>query len=298
MEKALEYAKGAASYGEQVKFARDAVEGNVLLSLIYFAKGDEAETESRVQEAQRLSKELGTADTNGSPDPRIVSLSIKRGNAVYAARQSDPDGPTMDRPFSLHFFRDCLSKVDLLCNQGSAQKGIRLLEELSVLCVERQMMEAVLEIDLYRCVAYRMLGEDDKARRILEQALAFADSEWYVRLFIDHSAAVLPLLNDLARENSERRLSAHFSEVLSACRLDGNRRSVAKPPRRKGNSELTDRETEVLKLMAAGYRYKEIAVQISVSLETVRTHTRHILEKLNADSRGQAIRRARGLQLL
>lgn len=298
MEKALEYAKGAASYGEQVKFARDAIEGNVLLSLIYFAKGNREETESRVREAERLSNEFGAADRNGSPDPRIQGLLLRLGGIFYAAQSIDQHRLTRDQPFSIYFFRDCLFKADLLCHRGSPRVAVKLLEQLRERCVERRMMEAVLEIDLYRCAVHRLLEEDEKARYILEKALSFADPEWYVRPFVDHAAAVLPILNDLVRKHSERRLSAHFREVLCACRLDGNRGSAAKRAGRRHGSELTDRETEVLKLMAAGYRYKEIALQISVSLETVRTHSRHILEKLNADSRGQAVRRAKGLLLL
>lgn len=312
LEKALEYAKGAASYGERVALARDAVEGNLLLSLIYFAKGHIEELEAAIRESQRLINEYTTTETNGSVDPRIVSLWMRLGNAARTAQWSDREEPAADGTFSIHFLHERLARAESRYYQGSYREALDILEELRRSCIERGMLEAVLGIDLYRCEAYRLLGQDEKARHVLQETLLLARGEDYVRPFVDHSGAVLAILSDLIGDGPERHapaqlrpidgpgrhLSAYLRLILTACRLDCNRGGATRQVGRKNNFELTLREVEVLKLMAAGYRYKEIAVQMSVSLETIRTHTRHILEKLNADSRGQAIRRAKSLQLL
>jgi len=57
---------------------------------------------------------------------------------------------------------------------------------------------------------------------------------------------------------------------------------------------LTQREKEILKLLARGLRYKEIAAELSISIDTVRTHTRHIYEKLQVQSRIEAINKVLG----
>ena len=63
----------------------------------------------------------------------------------------------------------------------------------------------------------------------------------------------------------------------------------AKPTNCEG---LSRRENEILDLLAKGYRYKEIAAQLFVSTETVRTHIRNIYEKLQVNSRSEALRKA------
>ena len=160
------------------------------------------------------------------------------------------------------------------------------------------MMEVVLETDLFRCVAYRSLDEHGEAKAALRRALSFAEPEGYIRLFVNHSTEILPILNDLVEENYGSTSFSHFWEVLSACRMDGNRRIPARRDWPKGGSELTDRETDVLKLVVAGYTYKEIGSELCISLDTTKTHVKHILRKLDVSSRSQAIRRARALQLV
>jgi LuxR family maltose regulon positive regulatory protein len=65
-----------------------------------------------------------------------------------------------------------------------------------------------------------------------------------------------------------------------------------------GNTDLTLREMEILKLIAAGYSNKEIADRSFISLDTVKTHVRHIFEKLDVNTRLQAMLRAKALKLL
>jgi LuxR family maltose regulon positive regulatory protein len=61
---------------------------------------------------------------------------------------------------------------------------------------------------------------------------------------------------------------------------------------------LTDRELDVLRLMAEGLKYKEIASELVVSLNTVRYHVKALYGKLNVNNRTQAIERARQLKIL
>jgi LuxR family maltose regulon positive regulatory protein len=61
---------------------------------------------------------------------------------------------------------------------------------------------------------------------------------------------------------------------------------------------LSDREINVLRLMAAGHKYKEVAEQLVISLNTVRHHIRNIYSKLNVNNRAQAVARAKELELL
>jgi len=159
-------------------------------------------------------------------------------------------------------------------------------------------MEAVLDIDLLHSGALYALNDRDRAREVMEQALNFSESEGYVRPFVNYSPMILPLLNDIAARSSDQQSSPHLRTILSACSMGRNRNPVPQRPGGNKNRDLTQREIEILRLMAAGYQYKEIARRTFVSLETIRTHAKHILGKLDASSRLQAIRRAEDLRLL
>ncbi len=61
---------------------------------------------------------------------------------------------------------------------------------------------------------------------------------------------------------------------------------------------LSERELEVLRLLAAGYKYKEVAGRLVISMNTVRSHTKNVYSKLNVNNRTQAIARAKELNML
>ncbi len=160
------------------------------------------------------------------------------------------------------------------------------------------MMEAVLDIDIARSAALFAEKRYEQARRIMEKALSFAEAEGYVRPFFNHVAVVLPLLNDMKRAKLDLRQSSHLKVIMAASAAGDKAPAGMKQPEGHKNSGLTERETEILKLMAAGCRYKEIAQRTFVSFETVKTHVKHVFEKLDVDSRAKAVNRARDLRLL
>ena len=61
---------------------------------------------------------------------------------------------------------------------------------------------------------------------------------------------------------------------------------------------LSERELEVLRLLATGYKYKEVAERLVISMNTVRSHTKNVYSKLNVNNRTQAITRAKELNIL
>ena len=67
------------------------------------------------------------------------------------------------------------------------------------------------------------------------------------------------------------------------------------PPSEESTAALTPREREILELVVRGYRYREIGKELFISLDTVRTHIRHIYEKMHVRSRGEAVARYTGL---
>ena len=160
-------------------------------------------------------------------------------------------------------------------------------------CLDHHMMEAVLESDILMAASAYALKDCRRAKTVMEGALKFAASEGYVRPFVDRARIILPLLFEVAGHMSKTSASLHAATVAKACAISlKTGPSSGRPPGRVGE-DLTPREKETLELMASGFRDKEIAETLFVSLATVKTHVRHILEKLDARTRVQAIQRAK-----
>jgi LuxR family maltose regulon positive regulatory protein len=134
-------------------------------------------------------------------------------------------------------------------------------------------------------------GKPEAARSWLEPALDLARQESYWRVLLDEGAPLAALLQRLG----ETSLLALFPGVVSA-----ERRSVDAPEQRLQPliEPLSERELEVLRLLAAGLTYDEIAEKLVVSLNTVRFHVKSIYGKLGVDKRARAIQAAREAGLL
>jgi LuxR family maltose regulon positive regulatory protein len=126
----------------------------------------------------------------------------------------------------------------------------------------------------------------------LERALSLAEPEGYVRTFVDEGEPMAQLLR--------RALSQGIAPEYAARLLDAFGEPAAPlPPAAQPLIEpLTDRELEVLRLIAAGLSNREIAHQLVVAVSTVKTHINHIYGKLDAKSRTHAVAQARALDLL
>jgi LuxR family transcriptional regulator, maltose regulon positive regulatory protein len=141
----------------------------------------------------------------------------------------------------------------------------------------------------------------------LAEALALAAPEGYVRVFVDEGAPMAALLRKLAAARGRALATnppptAYLERLLGAFQQAGL--AVLPRPRAGGAAvaglvvPLSGRELEVLQLVAAGRSNREIAEELVVTLETVKKHLSHILDKLGAANRTQAVARARQLGLL
>jgi LuxR family maltose regulon positive regulatory protein len=138
----------------------------------------------------------------------------------------------------------------------------------------------------------------------LAEALSLARPEGYVRVFADEGPVMAALLRSLigARQRGSvkqvtRAVRDHVNRIIRAfVRASGH---TAGPTESGGLIEpLTDRELEVLRLVAVGKRNREIAQDLVVTLETVKKHMSNIFGKLGATSRTSAVAQARELGLI
>jgi LuxR family maltose regulon positive regulatory protein len=116
----------------------------------------------------------------------------------------------------------------------------------------------------------------------------------YCRLFLDEGRPMTELLGQVARFGPHD-ARAHAENLLAAARRPA---PAAAPAGRVSEEGLSEREREVLRLLATELSGPEIAGHLYISVNTLRTHTKHIFSKLDVNTRRAAVRRATDLGVL
>jgi len=166
-----------------------------------------------------------------------------------------------------------------------------LLERLLHAAREEERTGSVIELLVLRALAHRTGGDLAGGLGSLECALTLAEPEGYVRVFLDEGPPMASLLSALAT----RTTTAPYARRLLAA---GTAADNGVPVQGGPVEPLSIRELEVLRLLGTDLDGPDIARQLFVSVNTVRTHTKNIYAKLGVNSRRAAVRRGRELDLL
>ena len=292
--KALEYATVAVRYLEQTGAISFVLEGYLLLSSVHLAAGQPEKAEQCVHEMRRASRATGNQNLVVVMEACTAYPYIGEGDLTRLERWVRSRESLPEQPFSFHLVLDYLARAGLLLRQERYPEGLRKLEALRETCVSRDMIMPVMDIDLMRAAALYGLGRPEDADTLLSQTMELCENEGYIRMVLNY----VPILGKMTRAFSQdSRISEFFgSPDFGAYR----KRNSSTPVSGKAHcgEELTQREIAMLRLIAAGFQNKEIAARECVSLNTVKTHNRHIFDKLDVRTRVQAIRRAQDLRLL
>ncbi len=181
----------------------------------------------------------------------------------------------------------------------------QLLERLLALADTQKRTGSVIEILLTQALLYRAQDDQPRALAALEGALTLAEPEGYLRIFVDEGEPLRLMILDfrLQIEKQERpgthplfgyinRLLAAFPapvQAITRSKITNQRSEIVDP--------LSERELEVLKLLRSELSGPEIAQRLVVSLNTLRTHTKSIFNKLGVNNRRAAVGRAEELDL-
>jgi len=151
---------------------------------------------------------------------------------------------------------------------------------------------------LVQALAYEAQGNRPQALAALKRALSLAEPEGYVRIFVDEGES-MQLLIERQLRNRDHPLSGYADKLLAAFTQPVAAPKSAIVHQKSDMIEpLSERELEVLKLLRSELSGPEIARELMVSLNTMRTHTKSIYNKLGVNNRRMAIRRAEELSLL
>ncbi len=185
-----------------------------------------------------------------------------------------------------------LTLARLLVAEGNVGEALDLLDRVLAAAQVAGRDGSVIEVRLVRTLAHYAHGDADSAADDLSAALTEGVPAGYCRLFLDEGQPISELLGRVAHVAAHE-VRAHAEDLL----VRAQRPSPPAPPGRASEEGLSERELEVLRLLATELSGPEIARQLFVSPNTLRTHTKHIFTKLGVNTRRAAVRRAGELGL-
>jgi LuxR family maltose regulon positive regulatory protein len=211
-----------------------------------------------------------------------VEVSIAVGYIASAERWADkaPTGPD-----TCPFYRNLyLTPIRMKLALGETAAAYALLNEASKVAEEAGWQYGLVALRVMQALA---APGQDAAVGFLQHALEIAFPERFFRTFVDAGEPLVPLLKECARRGV---YPEYTGEILAAIEV-----GLMLPP---GIEPLSERELEVLHLVAAGLSNQKIAEQLVVSISTVKSHVHHISSKLGAANRIEAVNSARKFGIL
>jgi LuxR family maltose regulon positive regulatory protein len=252
----------------------------VFLARLQLARGNVDGAAAMLEQAGRSARERDFVYRIPDVAAAQVPVLLGQGNLAEAAHLAQ----TYNLPLSL-------ARVHLA--RGDTSAALTVLEHYGRQVEARGWKDEQLKAMVLQVLALDVHGERDRAVQTLGEALAEGEPGGFVRIFLDEGA---PMARLLAEALAQGVMPGYTSRLLAAFEVE----SPAHAPlsTRPLVEPLSQRELEVLQLIARGLSNSEIGERLFLALDTVKGHNRKIFDKLQVQRRTEAIARARELGLL
>ena len=289
---------------EGIRLCRHLANGQALavglatLAQLRQAGGDPSGASDAIEEAGRVGPSV-TVTSRLNPAPALrARLLVAHGDVDAAARWAAERGIGPDDEPSYPEEAAYLALARVLLAQDQPEQALRMLDRLHALAASGGRIGSVIEIQVLRALALSATGDED-ADDALANALTLGARQGHVRVFVDEGRPMAALLGRYVATHPRHhpplpadylgRLVPAFATAIPA----------AGPAAVAGLvTQLSARELEVLRLLAAGKQNQRIADELYVTVYTVKKHVTHILDKLGAANRTEATTRAREFGLI
>jgi LuxR family maltose regulon positive regulatory protein len=190
-----------------------------------------------------------------------------------------------------------LSQARVFLAQEDTASALNVLEGFRQQADERGWADERLKALVLQAVAQHAHGAKEKAVQLLGDALTLAEPGGFIRLFVDEGALMHQLLSEAAAQGI---MPDYVSKLLAAFEAEEQKNANKSDPSPAQSliEPLSQRELEVLQLIAEGLSNDEISKRLFLALDTVKGHNRKIFDKLQVQRRTEAVARARELGLL
>src|ERR671911_107112 len=300
---------------------------NLALARISHEGDDIGAAQMHGQQGVQLARQIENTDRFVACEVFLARLKLARGDVPGAADVLDAAGQSVRQHNFVHRMPDVAgAQVLTLLRQGNLEAAAQLAQThqlpisqarvnlargdpstaLAVLEPLRRQADAKgwadkrLKVMVLQAVAHHAHGENNKAVHLLGDALALAEPGGFIRTFVDEGILMARLLSEAAAHVVMPDYAARLLVVLEAeAQMSEDRSSLRSAPTAQSLTEpLSQRELEVLQLIAQGLSNREISERLYLALDTVKGHNRRIYRKLRVRRRTEAVARAREFGLL
>src|SRR5215211_3333363 len=322
----------AESYRRVLHLAGDppqpiACEACLGLARITYQWDDLDAAEQHGQQFVQLTRQMGSVDSFASYDLFLARLKLAQGDVAGAAailtkaeefvrrhgfefrmpdvaaaqvltllRQGDPVAAA--HLAELHELPVSQARVRLA--QGDSSAALAALETVRRHAEAKGWEDECLRVMVLQVLALQAHGEKDEAAQLLGDALALAEPGGFIRIFVDEGTPMARLLSEAAARGIMPDYTAKLLAAFEAETHKSEEESYLPPARlaQPLTEPLSQRELEVLRLIAQGLSNREICERLFLALDTVKGHNRRIFGKLSVQRRTEAAAKARSLNIL
>lgn len=302
LEDALSLAQKSVALCERWGQANLLVNSYANLAVVLHSRGDVDGALKAIAKGKQIARDLS---------PYAVAymaalqarLRLAQGDDLAAFDWAQNSGLSTDDEIRPQDESQYIAYARILSAQGMHDAALRLLAQLLALAEEGGRVGTIIAVSVLEALILQAQSNVDRALTALQRALARAEPEGYVRLFVDEGESMATLL----RQAASRGIHVDYVVKLLAALPEPESKlgtvPIEKPTPgahkvRKLVEPLSERELEVLRLVAAGLSNRQIADRLVLAIGTVKKHTNNIYGKLGVRNRAQAIIRAQDLDLL
>jgi LuxR family maltose regulon positive regulatory protein len=302
----LDAAMGYIQEGIEIATASRVVDaitlGYASMALVHLAMGDLEAARQACENAEQMVRDTPNleAETLSSTLGSRVRLLIAENQLREASRHVREAGLGVDVEIDNYLDIPLIILARVLIHSGrqnSASQDLSDAHEVLAKILEvirpAGYLGQVVGALVLQTLAFEAQGIHDQALNSLEDALTLAEPEGYIRTFVDEGAPMQVLLQQV---ETKGRMGAYVDKLLKA--FEPQDTEATPTADQKLIEPLSERELEVLKMLATELSGPEIARELVISLNTLRTHTKNIYAKLEVGKRRTAVRVARELELI
>ena len=303
LDVALRHASEGIALCRQFVYTTPLADGLATLAMIRQATGDPAGALEAITEAGQASP--GPAGLLNPVPAQQARLLLAQGNLAAAARFAQEQGLSPDDDPIYPREPGYLVLARVLLSQDRPAQALALLDRLHTAALAQDRTDSLIETGALRGLALAATGDEAGAVTALTEALLLACPQCHVRVFADEGPPMAALLGKLiaAQRTGQAAAEVPLGYLARLQRAFDSGHATADPGHGTAAmpgivEPLTARELEVLGMLAAGRSNQAIAGELVVTLDTVKKHVSHVLDKLGATNRTEAVARTRELGLI
>lgn len=299
----------------------------VILSRLFQIAGDLDSAASEIEKSVKLMQVEAASVVEEEIVAQQVRVHLAQGRLAAAEATLKGHGFVFGESFSFPALEEnvtrpmgllYISALRILLHRASTRdemenlkQGLELATRLIEGALQRHYSLLVLEMLLLRARIQTALGNEADGLADIRLAVELAEPEGFISIFVEEGPLIAEALKRLLRQGSldnvqaghARNILAAFSQtdlldLSTGAGLSKEQASKIVDKNEVPVESFTDRELEVLCLMAEGLKYEEIAARLFISLNTVRSHVKALYGKFNVNNRTRAIAIAKELKLI